>query len=178
MCTYYIFLRQLYAAASSLTTRRGHLGKAHLPEYLELIQARGLPNKLPHALKQQREEQRARDAARTAFSVKTFEDQLVTVIVSNDLVCSTPLRSPVLSCVQSINLIENRDFRDLLLLLRESLQDNDIPHRSTLRTRIMDAWLKYYNKLKAELQVSTHQNLKLSSFIYITAVLGKNLVYC
>ncbi|KAJ7478513.1 hypothetical protein FB451DRAFT_1172845 [Mycena latifolia] len=76
---------QLYAAASSLTTRRNHLGKAHLPEYLALIQARGLPKKLPNALKQQREKQRARDSARTTFSVKTLEDQLLTVIVANDL---------------------------------------------------------------------------------------------
>jgi hypothetical protein len=90
MCAYYAFSRQLYASASSLTTRRKHLGKAHLPEYLALIQARGLPNKLPNALRQQREEQRARDSARTMFSAKSFEDQLVTVIVANDLVCSKP----------------------------------------------------------------------------------------
>ena len=60
----------------------------------------------------------------------------------------------MLSYVQSINLIENRDFRDLLLLLCESLQDSDIPHQNTLCTRIMDAWLKYYDKLKSELHVT------------------------
>ncbi|KAJ6527825.1 hypothetical protein B0H19DRAFT_1275167 [Mycena capillaripes] len=113
----------------SLTTRRGHLAKAHEPQYLELIQARGLPNKLPNVTRRQREEARARAAARTVFSIQNFEDQLATVIVSNDLL---------------INLIENRDFRDLWLLLRESLQDTEIPRRTKLRERIMDAWLKYY----------------------------------
>ncbi|KAJ7750265.1 hypothetical protein B0H16DRAFT_1691620 [Mycena metata] len=108
---------QPYAAASSLTTRRTHLGKAHLPEYLALIETRQLPNKLPNFLKQKREEQRARNSVRTTFSAKALEDQLLKVIVANDL---------------SINLIDNRDFRDLLLLLRESLEDNNIPHRNTI----------------------------------------------
>lgn len=97
-----LFLRQNYAAASSLTTRRGHLGKVHEPEYLQLIQARGLTNKLPNATRWQREEKRARDAARTLFSVQTFEDQLVMVIVSNDLVNST-LSSRLGAHVCSVN---------------------------------------------------------------------------
>ncbi|KAJ7130448.1 hypothetical protein C8R44DRAFT_539216, partial [Mycena epipterygia] len=42
----------------------------------------------------------------------------------------------------------------LLLLLRESLQDKDIPHRTKLRSLILDAWLKYYNSLKKELKES------------------------
>lgn len=87
-------LRQIYAAASSLSTRRTHLGNLHEPEYLALIQARNLPNKLPAATLRQREEKRAKDAARTLFSVKAFEDQLVTVIVSNDLVISTSSSCP------------------------------------------------------------------------------------
>lgn len=55
---------------------------------------------------------------------------------------------------QSINLIKNHDFRDLLLLLRESLQDKDIPRRGKLRYLVLDAWLKYYDSLKKELKVS------------------------
>ncbi|KAJ6524671.1 hypothetical protein B0H10DRAFT_1964876 [Mycena sp. CBHHK59/15] len=52
-----LYLRQIYAAACSLTTRRGNLAKLHDPEYLALIRTRGLPNKLPKAMQQQREEQ-------------------------------------------------------------------------------------------------------------------------
>ena len=51
-------------------------------------------------------------------------------------------------------MIENRDFRDLLLLLRESLQDEDILHRTKLRTLILQSWLKYYDSLKKELKLS------------------------
>lgn len=79
-------LSQLYAAASSLTTRRRHLGKEHLQQYLTLVETRKLPNKLPDALRKQRQEEHARAMQRTAFSIKAFEDQLVAVIVSNDLV--------------------------------------------------------------------------------------------
>lgn len=148
---------QLYASGSSLTTRRRHLGKEHVQRYLELIQTRQLPNKLPEFLRKQREEDHARDIQRTPFSIKAFQDKLVSVIVSNDLVsCTLPIRS-TLMYRQSINLIENHEFRDLLLLLRESLQDGDIPRRTKLQSLILDAWLKYYKSLKKELKVSASE---------------------
>ena len=53
--------------------------------------------------------------------------------------------------------IENRDFRDLRLMLRETLQDGEIPHRTKLHDLIIDAWLEYYHELKGELQVSQRQ---------------------
>jgi hypothetical protein len=59
----------------------------------------------------------------------------------------------MLSCFQSINVIENREFRDLLLLLREDLKDSDIPHRTKVRQAIVEAWVIYINALKAELAV-------------------------
>jgi hypothetical protein len=59
---------------------------------------------------------------------------------------------------KSINLIENREFLNLLLLLRETMTDNDIICRKKLRNLIIDAWIFYYTELKAELGVS--------SFIY------------
>lgn len=52
-------------------------------------------------------------------------------------------------------VIECREFRDLLLLLRESLQDTDIPHRTKIRTAIIEAWAAWYQTLKASLAVST-----------------------
>ncbi|KAJ7911863.1 hypothetical protein B0H13DRAFT_2327990 [Mycena leptocephala] len=86
--------------------------------------------------------------------MQAFEEQLVTVIVSNDLASPPLLALTQLIYAQSINLIENHDFRDLLLLLRESLQDGDIPHRTKLRSLILDAGLKYYDNLKQELKGS------------------------
>ncbi|KAJ7045011.1 hypothetical protein C8F04DRAFT_1174003 [Mycena alexandri] len=129
---------QTYSTGSSLTTRRKHLAKEHLTEYLELIAARKLPNKLPEVLRKERDAQRARNMQRIPFSIAAFEEKLAQVVVSNDL---------------SINLIENREFRDLLLLLRESLRDEEIPHRTKLRSLILDAWLKYYDSLKKELKM-------------------------
>ena len=84
---------QLYSSGSSLTTRRKHLGKHHLEEYLTLIANRNLVNKLPDALLRERDKQRARDFQWTPFSIQAFEQQLMTVIVSNDLVSSTLLVS-------------------------------------------------------------------------------------
>ncbi|KAJ6540667.1 hypothetical protein B0H19DRAFT_902815, partial [Mycena capillaripes] len=35
-----------------------------------------------------------------------------------------------------------------------SLQEKDIPHRTKLRSLILDVWLKYYDSLKKELKES------------------------
>jgi hypothetical protein len=56
-------------------------------------------------------------------------------------------------CIQSLNLIESREFRDLLLFLRETLNDQDIPHRSKLRSLIIEEWVEYWDDLKTELKV-------------------------
>jgi hypothetical protein len=55
---------------------------------------------------------------------------------------------------QSLNVLECRKFRNLLLLLREDLRDRDIPHRTKIREAIMVAWKDYFVKLKLELAVS------------------------
>jgi hypothetical protein len=34
--------------------------------------------------------------------------------------------------------MESKEFRNLLLLLRGNLQEKDIPHRTTMRTRILE----------------------------------------
>ena len=64
--------------------------------------------------------------------------------------------------IQSINLIENRDFRDLLLMLRDTLCEQDIPHRTKIQCLIIDAWTAYHFELKAELGVSGHNPLNIS----------------
>jgi hypothetical protein len=63
--------------------------------------------------------------------------------------------------IQSINLIESRDFRDLLLMLRDTLQEQDIPHRTKIRSLIIDGWTAYYTELKAELGVSGHNSVNI-----------------
>ena len=50
--------------------------------------------------------------------------------------------------------MECQEFRQLLLFLREDLQDEDIARRDRYRDAIMRAWYAYYKVLKDELQVS------------------------
>ena len=53
-----------------------------------------------------------------------------------------------------INVIEGPEFRKLLLYLRLTLQDKDIPQRTKVRGAIIDAWREYFDVLKQELAVS------------------------
>ena len=50
--------------------------------------------------------------------------------------------------------MECREFRDLLLLLREDLQEKDIPHRTKLREAIVTSWQLGFLTLKRDLAVS------------------------
>jgi len=79
---------------------------------------------------------------------------------------------------QSINVIECREFRDLLLLLRSDLQDKDIPHRTKLREAIIETWESHFKALRLELadavgKVSFTADLwsdkNLRSYLCITA---------
>lgn len=61
--------------------------------------------------------------------------------------------------VQSLNVIELKEFRELLLILRESLRDSDIPHRTTLRNKIIETWRQYLIILRKDLEVSLNSFL-------------------
>jgi hypothetical protein len=54
---------------------------------------------------------------------------------------------------QSLNVIECREFRALLLLLRNDLKETMIPHRTKLRELIVEAWRRYFKVLKTDLEV-------------------------
>jgi hypothetical protein len=49
--------------------------------------------------------------------------------------------------------MECREFRDLLLLLRDDLQEKDIPHRTKLREAIITVWKSWFISLKRDLAV-------------------------
>jgi hypothetical protein len=55
---------------------------------------------------------------------------------------------------QSLNIIECKEFRKLLLLLHQDLKDSDIPHCTKIRESIITAWQTYFATLKDELAVS------------------------
>ncbi|KAJ7278309.1 hypothetical protein C8J57DRAFT_1465460 [Mycena rebaudengoi] len=54
---------------------------------------------------------------------------------------------------QSINVIENENLREIFLMLREDLKDSDIPHRTTIRTRILQLFDEYLDRLQEELNL-------------------------
>lgn len=90
-----------------------------------------------------------------AYSKEEFHKYLIAFIVADDQVRHSSMSRPIPSLPeQSINLMECREFRDLLLFLRESLCDSDIPHRNYLRNKIMGTWGQYIASLTKELGVS------------------------
>jgi hypothetical protein len=61
---------------------------------------------------------------------------------------------------QSINVMECREFHNLLLLLREDLEEKDIPHQTKLCETIVTAWKSWFVTLKSDLAVGvTYQFL-------------------
>ncbi|KAJ7763564.1 hypothetical protein DFH07DRAFT_738672, partial [Mycena maculata] len=75
---------------------------------------------------------------RTQFSQEAFVDAIVEFIVGDD---------------QSINVIENKQLRAIFLMLRAELRDQDIPHRTTIRKRIIEVWDEHLDTLERELGV-------------------------
>jgi hypothetical protein len=54
---------------------------------------------------------------------------------------------------QSLNVIECREFRALLLLLQNDLKETMIPHCTKLHELIVEAWQCYFKVLKKDLEV-------------------------
>ncbi|KAJ7831297.1 hypothetical protein B0H14DRAFT_2592743 [Mycena olivaceomarginata] len=73
-----------------LTTRREHLEKRHLQEYLEIIGKYGWSNMLPKHRLSELSKQRAGELGRVPFSNAELLKRLVKVIVSHDLVGDFP----------------------------------------------------------------------------------------
>jgi hypothetical protein len=59
----------------------------------------------------------------------------------------------MLTFPKALNIIECREFRDLLLLLRKELKESMIPHRTRLRELIIQSWKRYFQTLKQDLSV-------------------------
>lgn len=53
-------------------------------------------------------------------------------------------------------MIENKELRAIFLMLREELKDEDIPHRTTLRNRILEAWDEYVLSLGKQMKASSY----------------------
>jgi hypothetical protein len=55
--------------------------------------------------------------------------------------------------LQSLNVVECVEFRRLLLYLRETLGEEDIPGRTKIRESIIKMWREEFETLKKEMKV-------------------------
>lgn len=94
--------------------------------------------------------------ARLSFTAENFIQAILKFVVSDDqvhIILQTQIYYQLIKFLQALNILENKSFRALLLLLRDNLNDSDIPHRSFLRTRIMSTWNQHLEDLRHELTV-------------------------
>jgi hypothetical protein len=70
--------------------------------------------------------------------------------------------------MKSINVIERKEFRELLLILRENLHDSDIPRRTSVRNKIMETWKHYLATLTSELGVNIQFLTFKATNFYVT----------
>jgi hypothetical protein len=55
--------------------------------------------------------------------------------------------------VQSLRVVETPEFRSLLLLLRDEMDENAIPRRTKIRSVVMESLDDFFLKLKNDIQV-------------------------
>lgn len=146
-----------YSWRTSTSGLRSHLERFHKEEYLRLSKERGWVIQLA-SVKSQQAKSAGNLKPRVFFSSDAVTDYLVRFIAANDQVRLTPLEAAPLTlvlpiCLQSIYVVENRQFRELLTLFREDYHEDDIPHRSRIRQAIMEAWQQSFKELKLNLAV-------------------------
>jgi hypothetical protein len=146
--------RYIYSSTTATGTLRNHLERFHEQEVIALCQRKGWPINLP----KYKSQQALVVQGRVPFSQEAVLDRLVKFIVVNDQVSiSFPDHADYILTFQSINVVENREFRDLLTLFRPDYTNADMPHRTKVRSAIIEAWDKTFVDLKAQLLVSSVQ---------------------
>jgi hypothetical protein len=94
------------------------------------------------------------------YTPLSFKTALLGLIIANDLVrqrnhihCLFSTNLSVVIFIQSLNIIESPEFRTLLLMLRETLTEHDIPHCTALRSLVAKAWENQFAEMSVELKV-------------------------
>jgi hypothetical protein len=81
------------------------------------------------------------------------------------------------NCLQAINIVECPEFRRLIRLLRPSVNETDIYHRTKIRELVIDAFHEYFNALKKDLAVSLQLSRALQNILYLLGRSGKGFVH-
>lgn len=156
-----------YGKKTSTTVRRSHLCESHTGAWIDAcdklginITAKGAQNTVWNYWKQHNQASSAADPEdlRKPFTPQAFVDAIVEFIVSDDQVLvksfSVFISSIYTSCDQSINVIESPKLRAIFLMLRGDLKDSNIPHRTTIRNRIMEIWDEHLDMLQDQMKVN------------------------
>ena len=122
-----------FSVNTSNALLHGHLEKYHTDEYVQVCKDNRWPVLLPKLWQQITKVSIGSSGDPDGwpcpeFSRQTFLCHIINFIVADDQVCLNIFET-YLACllpIQSINVIECPEFRDLLLLLRQDLCDKDI----------------------------------------------------
>ncbi|KAL4262028.1 Zinc finger BED domain-containing [Pleurotus pulmonarius] len=138
-----------YGVNTSSGGLRRHLYTEHLSQWVEACDRAGLKIKAKEALPyvdRYRQESSTGDNHVASdgfpkpkvrkFTPPAFLDAIAECFIANDL---------------SINLIESPELRGIFLMLRDGLRDSDIPHRTALRSRIVQLWEIHLDKIADEM---------------------------
>ncbi len=95
---------------------------------------------------------------RLSFTNENFIQAINKFVVSDDQVrcltwCHMILYWYIAFWLKALNILENRSFWDLLLLMCNDLRDSDIPHCFFLCTQIMSNWEQHLIGLQNEMNV-------------------------
>lgn len=80
----------------------------------------------------------------------------------------------IYSSSQALNVVECRELRNIFLLLRQELRDEDIPHRTALRERIGVVFEEHLQQLERDMKVS-YLSYAMNLTYTVTEVCGENL---
>lgn len=91
------------------------------------------------------------------FSIVEFRNRLVRFVVAGDHVSRFPssrMTCAYLHYFQSISIVDNQEFRDLITYASDYVNDIDIPHRTQMTTLIQERFQIDYSEAIKHMKVS------------------------
>ena len=149
-----------YSQTTGNTNLRKHLRTLHAEEYDKAIAVNGWTYRSSTAVDtpvntahSDHNKRGPRDLP--SFSPEAFLECLVRFIVADDQVSLDDFAFlHTLTSLQSIRVVECPEFRQLCMVLRDTLVETDIPRRDKMRESVLSKWQRSFQQLKSDLAVS------------------------
>lgn len=135
-----------YGPKTTTSVIRNHLFSAHADTWIEAcdrmkitiggmgaFQAKVAAHRAKHAPGASQSAPDSQAEPVPEFSREALLDAIADLVIVDDL---------------SVNIIESPRLRKIILMCREELKNSDIPHRTTLRTRIDQLWEEHIQELR------------------------------